>query len=61
MTHAKEMQLIHQEEDAVGVLEKMDDVGTSRAVVVDGDNGPLGLITRDNLMRYVQVRSEFGT
>jgi CBS domain-containing protein len=61
MTPAKEMQLIHQEEDAVGVLEMMDDVGTNRAVVVDGDNGILGLITRDNLIRHAQVRSEFGT
>jgi len=61
MTPAEEMQLIHQEEDAVGVLEKMDDVGISRVVVVDGEEGILGLITRDNLIRFAQVRSEFGT
>ncbi|MCK5428075.1 MAG: site-2 protease family protein [Anaerolineales bacterium] len=61
MTHADEMQLIHLEDDAVNILEKMDDVGASRMVVVDGDNGILGLITRDNLMRFAQVRSELGT
>ncbi|MFC1998212.1 site-2 protease family protein [Chloroflexota bacterium] len=61
MTPANEMQLIHQEDDAVGILETMDDAGTNRMVVVDGDNGILGLITRDNLMRFAQVRSELGT
>ncbi|MFC1978825.1 site-2 protease family protein [Chloroflexota bacterium] len=61
MTHAQEMQLIHKEDDAVNILEKMDDAGASRMVVVDGHNGILGLITRDNLMRFAQVRSELGT
>ena len=61
MTPAEEMHLIHLEDDAVNILEKMDDAGASRMVVVDGDNGILGLITRDNLMRFAQVRSELGT
>jgi len=39
----------------------MNYAGTSRMVVVDGNNGILGLITRDNLMRFAQVRSELGT
>jgi len=61
MTLADEMHLIHVEDDAANILEKMDNAGASRMVVVDGDNGILGLITRDNLIRFVQVRSESGT
>jgi CBS domain-containing protein len=61
MTLADEMHLIHLKDNAVNILEKMDDAGASRMVVVDDDNGILGLITRDNLMRFAQVRSELGT
>jgi CBS-domain-containing membrane protein len=61
MTPAEQMQLIQIDDDAIGILEKMDDVGTSRAVVVDRNNGILGLITRDNMLRFAQVRSELGT
>ncbi len=61
MTPAEQMQLIQIDDDAIGILEKMDDVGTSRAVVVDRNNGILGLITRDHMIRFAQVRSELGT
>ncbi|MBT3363543.1 MAG: site-2 protease family protein [Chloroflexi bacterium] len=61
MTPVNDMQLLNTEDDALGILEKMDEVDDNRMVVVDGHNGILGLITRDSLLRFALSRRQMAT
>jgi Zn-dependent protease len=50
---------VQSDEDVLTLLQKMDEADVDQVPVTDND-GLLGMFTRGNLQRYVQLRSELG-
>jgi len=59
MTPVDKLKIAHPDQDALSILEQMDEGNISQMPVVNG-GGVIGLITRDNLIRFLRTRSELG-
>jgi len=59
MTPINKLKVAHPDQDALGVLEQMDESGINQMPVVS-EGRIIGLIVRDNLIRLLRIRSELG-
>jgi CBS domain-containing protein len=59
MTPLDRVKVAHPDQDALSILEEMDENDINQMPVVSEDN-VIGLVTRDNLMRFLRTRSELG-
>ena len=59
MTPVDKLKVAHSDQEALGVLEQMEMDGVNEMAVVR-EGRVIGLITRDNLMRFLHIRSELG-
>jgi CBS domain-containing protein len=59
MTSLDRIKVAHPDQDALSILEEMDENDINQMPVVNEGN-VIGLITRDNLMRFLRTRSELG-
>jgi len=59
MTPVDKLKTAHPEQDALSILELMDESSINQMPVVS-EGGVIGLITRDNLIRLLRARSELG-
>jgi len=57
MTPADKLNVAYPDQDALSVLEQMEESGVNQMPVVSGGR-VTGLITRDNLIRFLRLRSE---
>ena len=57
MVPADQLNVVRPEQDALSILEQMDENDISHMPVVD-ERRVIGLITRDNLARFLQTRAE---
>lgn len=58
MTPADKLESAHPQEEALSILQRMDELGVNQMPVVK-DGAFLGMISRQNLLRFIQLRSEF--
>ena len=59
MTPVDKLKIAHPDQNALSILEQMDESSINQMPVVNG-GGVIGLITRDNLIRLLRTRSELG-
>ncbi|TET26669.1 MAG: site-2 protease family protein [Dehalococcoidia bacterium] len=59
MTPLERLAVAHPDQDALDILEQMDEKEINQIAVVDGGR-VIGLIDRNNLIRFLRVRSELG-
>ncbi len=59
MIPVDKLKTAHPEQDALSILEQMDESNINQMPVVS-EGGIIGLITRDNLIRLLRARSELG-
>lgn len=59
MTPVGKLVTIRPDQNALSVLEQMDE-GEVDQVPVVGEDGVIGLVTRDSLMRFLRIHSELG-
>ncbi|MFC1984252.1 site-2 protease family protein [Chloroflexota bacterium] len=59
MTPVDKLRIAHPDQDALSVLEQMDESNINQMLVV-GEGRGIGLVTRDNLIRLLRTRSELG-
>ena len=59
MTPIDRVKVAHPDQDALSILEEMDENDTNQIPVVS-EGRVIGLITRDNLIRFFRTRSELG-
>ena len=59
MTPVDKLKVAHPDQDALSVLEQMEENDINQIPVVSGDR-VIGLIARDNLIRFLRTRSELG-
>ncbi len=59
MTPIDKLKIAHPDQDALSILEQMDESNISQMPVVSG-GGIIGLITRGDLIRLLRTRSELG-
>ena len=59
MTPVEKLKVANPEQDALSILEQMNENGIHLMPVVSGD-GIIGLITRDSLVRLLHARSQLG-
>jgi CBS domain-containing protein len=59
MTPAAQLRMLSPGQDALSILEQMDESGINQMPVV-GEEGVIGLVTRDGLMRLLYIQSELG-
>ncbi len=59
MTPVDKLKIAYPDQDALSILEQMDESNINQMPVVSG-GGIIGLITRDNLIRLLRTRSELG-
>jgi len=57
MTAADKIKVAYPDQDALGIMEQMEDNGINQIPVVS-ESRIIGLITRDNLIRFLHLRSE---
>lgn len=57
MTTADKLNVAYPDQDALSILEQMEDNGVNQIPVVSGGR-IIGLVTRDNLIRFLHLRSE---
>ena len=57
MTPVDKLSVAYPEQDALSILEQMEEKDINQMPVVSDDR-VIGLITRDSLMRFLRVRSE---
>ena len=60
MTSVDKLKVVHPDQDALSLLEQMEADDINQMPVVSGDR-VIGLVTRDNLIRFLRIRSELGT
>ncbi len=60
MTPVDKLKVVHPDQDALSLLEQMEADDINQMPVVSGDR-VIGLVTRDNLIRFLRIRSELGT
>ena len=59
MTPVERVKVTHPDQDALSILEEMDENDINQMAVVN-EGRVIGLITRDNLMRFLRIHSELG-
>ena len=59
MTSIDKLKVAHPDQDALSVLEQMDESSINQMPVVS-EGRVIGLIVRDNLIRLLRIRSELG-
>jgi len=59
MTPVDKLSVAYSDQDALSILEQMEEHGINQMPVVSGSR-VIGLITRDNLMRFLYLRSKLG-
>jgi len=59
MTPVDKLKVTHPDQDALSILEQMEEDDINQMPVVSGGR-VIGLITRDNLIRFLHARSELG-
>ncbi len=59
MTPVDQLRTLAPGQDALSILEQMDESGINQMPVV-GEEGIIGLVTRDGLTRLLQIQSELG-
>ncbi|MEE8598763.1 MAG: CBS domain-containing protein, partial [Dehalococcoidales bacterium] len=59
MTSLDRVKIAHPDQDALSILEEMDENDINQMPVVSEGN-VIGLVTRDNLRRFLRTRSELG-
>jgi len=59
MTSVDKLKMLPPGQDALSILEQMDESGINQMPVV-GEEGVIGLVTRDGLMRLLYIQSELG-
>jgi len=59
ITPIDRLKVAYPDQDAQSILEQMDEVNISQMPVVS-EGRVIGLITRDNLLRYLRIRSRLG-
>ncbi|MBA7620257.1 putative zinc metalloprotease Rip3 [subsurface metagenome] len=59
MTPVDKLRVAHPDQDALSILEQMEEDDINQMPVVSGDR-VIGLITRDNLIRVLRLRFELG-
>ena len=59
MTPVDKLKAAHPEQEALSILEQMIESDINQMPVVTGGR-VIGLITRDNLLRFLRTRSELG-
>ena len=59
MTPVDKLKVAHPDQDALSILEQMEENSVSQMPVVSGGR-VIGLIARDNLIRLLRLRSELG-
>jgi len=59
MTPVDKLRTAHPDQNALSILEQMDESEIGQMPVVSG-GGVIGLITRDSLMRFLRIHSELG-
>jgi len=59
MAPVDKVKVAHPDQDALSILEEMDENDINQMPVVSGGS-VIGLITRDNLIRFLRTRSELG-
>jgi len=59
MTPVDKLKMAHPDQDALSILEQMDESNINQMPVVSGGR-VIGLIARDNLIRLLRTRSELG-
>jgi CBS domain-containing protein len=59
MTPVDKLSMLPPGQDALSILEQMDESGINQMPVV-GEEGVIGLVTRDGLMRLLYIQSELG-
>ena len=59
MTPVDKVKVAHPDQDALSILEEMDENDINQMPVVS-EGSVIGLITRDNLIRFLRTRSELG-
>jgi len=57
MTPMAQVLWVHPDEDVLALLQRMDEANVNQVPVIE-DEHLLGMITRENLLRYIRVRSE---
>ncbi len=59
MTPASRLKTAHPDQSAVSLLELMDEGDINQVPVIEGDR-VIGMVARDNLLRFLRVRAELG-
>ncbi|MFC1993438.1 site-2 protease family protein [Chloroflexota bacterium] len=59
MTPVDKLKVAHLDQDALSILEQMDENDINQMSVVS-DGRVIGLVDRDNLVRFLRIRSELG-
>ena len=59
MTPIEKLKMAHPDQNALGILEQMDESNINQMLVVS-EGRVIGLIARDNLIRFLRIRSELG-
>jgi len=59
MTPVDRLKIAHPDQDALSILEQMDE-GSINQMPVVSESRVIGLITRDNLIRFLHIRSRLG-
>jgi CBS domain-containing protein len=57
MTPVDKLKTAHPNQDALSLMEQMDESGINQMPVVS-EGRVVGLVTRDNLIRFLRTRSE---
>lgn len=56
MTPSDKLKTVHPDQDALDLLEQMDEENINEVPVIQGDN-VIGMVTRDNLNHHLQIRA----
>jgi len=59
MTPVDRLKIAHPDQDALSILEQMDEAGINQMPVVS-ESRVIGLIARNNLIRFLHIRSQLG-
>ena len=59
MTPMEKLKMVHPDDDALGILERMDGEDVNQMPVVE-EGKVIGMIGRDNVLHFIRTRSELG-
>jgi len=56
MTPSHKLKIAHLNQDALGLFEQMNELNIAQVPVIEGEN-VIGMLDRDSLVRFMQVRN----